>query len=124
MNFYSEEAQQVLKEVKSSSVNGLNSREAERRLKENGKNKLKEAHKDSLFKKFLKTLADPMIIMLIAAAAMCVAYLATLSLSNMYVVLAVRVAVASAVYLLTMKLLRARILEECIEFIRSKKSKH
>ena len=68
LNFYSEEANQVLKEVRSS-VNGLDSREAEERLKTNGKNKLKEAHKDSLFKKFLKTLADPMIIMLIAAAA-------------------------------------------------------
>ncbi len=69
MNFYSEEAQQVLKDVKSSSINGLSSQEAEKRLKENGKNKLKEAHKDSLFKKFIKTLADPMIIMLIVAAA-------------------------------------------------------
>ncbi len=68
MNFYSEESQQVLKDVKSSSVNGLTAEEAARRLKENGKNKLKEAHKESLFKKFVKTLADPMIIMLIAAA--------------------------------------------------------
>ena len=68
MNFYSEEAQQVLKDVKSSSVNGLTAEEAARRLKENGKNKLKEAHKESLFKRFVKTLADPMIIMLIAAA--------------------------------------------------------
>jgi O-antigen/teichoic acid export membrane protein len=74
--------------------------------------------------RFMSMSRDLLPFMLIAAAAMCVAYLATLSLSNIYVVLAVRVAVASAVYLLTMKLLRARILEECIEFIRSKKSKH
>ena len=68
MKFYSEEAQQVLKDVKSSSVNGLSSEEAERRLKENGKNKLKEAEKESLLKKFINTLADPMIIMLLIAA--------------------------------------------------------
>jgi hypothetical protein len=74
--------------------------------------------------RFMSMARDLLPFMLIAAAAMGVAYLATLPLSNMYVVLAVRVAVASAVYLLTMKLLRARILEECIEFIRSKKSKH
>lgn len=74
--------------------------------------------------RFMSMARDLLPFMLIAAAAMGVAYLATLPLSNIYVVLAVRVAVASAVYLLTMKLLRARILEECIEFIRSKKSKH
>ncbi len=68
MRFYSEEAQQVLQELKTSSVNGLHPEEAEKRLKENGKNKLKEAEKESLFKKFLNTLADPMIIMLLVAA--------------------------------------------------------
>ena len=68
MRFYSEEAQQVLQELKTSSVNGLHPEEAEKRLKENGKNKLKEAEKESLLKKFLNTLADPMIIMLLVAA--------------------------------------------------------
>ncbi|MCQ2477180.1 MAG: calcium-translocating P-type ATPase, PMCA-type [Clostridia bacterium] len=68
MKHYLEEAASVLAEVKSSE-NGLTSAEAEKRLAENGKNKLKEAEKDSLFKKFINSLADPMIIMLLVAAA-------------------------------------------------------
>ncbi len=68
MKHYLEEAASVLAEVKSSE-NGLSSAEAEKRLAENGKNKLKEAEKDSLFKKFINSLADPMIIMLLVAAA-------------------------------------------------------
>lgn len=58
----------VLKSI-DSTENGLSSVEAKKRLEENGKNKLKEAQRDSLFKKFIKSLADPMIIMLIVAAA-------------------------------------------------------
>lgn len=68
MKHYLEEAASVLAEVKSSE-NGLTSAEAEKRLAENGKNKLKEAEKDSLFRKFINSLADPMIIMLLVAAA-------------------------------------------------------
>ncbi len=67
MKFYLEQTEKVLAEVKSSE-NGLTSAEAEKRLAENGKNKLKEAEKDSLFKKFVNSLADPMIIMLLVAA--------------------------------------------------------
>ncbi len=47
----------------------MTSTEAEQRLAKYGKNKLKEAEKDSLFKKFINSLADPMIIMLLVAAA-------------------------------------------------------
>ena len=68
MKFYLEETEQVLKDIKSSEK-GLSSTEAQKRLKENGKNKLKEAEKESLFKKFIGSLADPMIIMLLVAAA-------------------------------------------------------
>ena len=68
MKHYLSQTQDVLAEVKSSE-NGLTSAEAEQRLAENGKNKLKEAEKDSLFKKLIDALADPMIIMLIVAAA-------------------------------------------------------
>ena len=49
--------------------NGLTSEEAEKRLEQYGKNKLKAAKKDSIFVKFLKQLADPMIIILLCAAA-------------------------------------------------------
>ena len=68
MKHYLEEAKSVLEELKTSE-NGLSSAEAEKRLAENGKNKLKEAEKETLFKKFINSLADPMIIMLIVAAA-------------------------------------------------------
>lgn len=51
------------------SKNGLSAEEAAARLEKNGKNKLDEGKKESLFHKFLKELADPMIIILIVAAA-------------------------------------------------------
>lgn len=68
MKFYLENADKVLSDVKSSG-DGLSSAEAGKRLEQNGKNKLKEAEKESLFKKFINSLADPMIIMLLVAAA-------------------------------------------------------
>ena len=67
MQFYLENVNDVLKEVNSTS-NGLTSKEAEERLKANGKNKLAEPPKDGLIKEFIKSLADPMIIMLLVAA--------------------------------------------------------
>lgn len=67
MQFYLKNSNEVLKEVKSNE-NGLTSDEAKSRLEANGKNKLQEPPKDSLFKKFIKSLADPMIIMLLVAA--------------------------------------------------------
>ena len=67
MKYYCSEIDDVLKETKSSR-DGLSSDEAEKRLAENGKNKLAEGKKDSLVKRFFKQMADPMIIILIAAA--------------------------------------------------------
>lgn len=58
---------EVLSENKSS-AQGLSSADADARLEKNGKNKLAEAKKDSLIKRFLAQLADPMIIILIVAA--------------------------------------------------------
>jgi len=52
-----------------STASGLTGAEAEKRLLANGKNKLVEGKKDSVVKRFLKQLADPMIIILLAAAA-------------------------------------------------------
>ncbi len=68
MRYYCEEGMSVLEAV-ASSDNGLTEAEAQKRLLENGKNRLKDAKKKSLVKRFLEQLADPMIIILIAAAA-------------------------------------------------------
>ncbi len=49
-------------------MTGLSTQEANARLEKYGKNKLVEAKKDGLFKRFIKQLADPMIIVLLCAA--------------------------------------------------------
>lgn len=67
MQFYLKTSDEVLQEV-NSNENGLTSSEATKRLESNGKNKLAEPPKDSLIKKFVKALVDPMIIMLLIAA--------------------------------------------------------
>lgn len=67
MKEYLKNCEDVLTEV-GSTENGLTSSEAASRLEKNGKNKLAEGKKESLFHRFLKQLADPMIIILIAAA--------------------------------------------------------
>ena len=68
MKHYCEEVESVVKHVQSTSE-GLSTQEAERRLAANGKNKLAEAKKDSLLKRFISQLMDPMILILLAAAA-------------------------------------------------------
>ena len=68
MKYYCENAETVISQL-SGSENGLTSEEAECRIAENGKNKLAEGKKDSLIKQLLKQLADPMIIILLCAAA-------------------------------------------------------
>jgi Ca2+-transporting ATPase len=68
MRHYLETIEAVFKET-NSCADGLKSSEAEKRLEQNGKNKLAEAKKDSLVKRFFKQMADPMIIILLAAAA-------------------------------------------------------
>ncbi len=67
MKEYLQSADEVLSAQKTS-TGGLSAKEAARRLEQNGKNKLKEAKKESLLHKFLAELADPMIIILIVAA--------------------------------------------------------
>ncbi len=71
--------------------------------------------------RFLNMLRDLLPFMCIALAVMVVTYLVTRFISNMYFLLASRVLLAAALYVMTMKLLHARILEECIEFISSRK---
>ncbi len=67
MKHYLHEVGDVFAEVKSSEQ-GLTSAEAEKRLQENGKNKLAEAKKVSMFSRFIDQLKDPMIIILLVAA--------------------------------------------------------
>ncbi len=67
MKPYLEEKEAVLKEI-GASMEGLTAEEAASRLEKNGPNKLKEAPKESIFKKFLGELKDPMTIVLIIAA--------------------------------------------------------
>ncbi len=68
MKHYLETTEAVFTEVQSSEA-GLSSAEAQARLEKNGKNKLAEAKKDSTLKKFFDQMKDPMIIILIVAAA-------------------------------------------------------
>mgnify|MGYP003317539149 CR=1 FL=1 len=68
MKFYCEDKENVLREI-GSSAQGLTSEEAAKRLAQNGKNKLAEGKKDSLLKRFFAQMADPMIIILLVAAA-------------------------------------------------------
>ena len=68
MKEYLSSVEDVLKEQKSTEE-GLSQAEASRRLEQVGPNKLKEGKKVSLFRKFLDELADPMIIILLVAAA-------------------------------------------------------
>ena len=68
MKFYCEDKEHVLAEV-AGSEEGLRSEEAAARLEKNGKNKLVEGKKESLFRRFLKQLAEPMTIILLVAAA-------------------------------------------------------
>ena len=68
MKFYCEDGERVLHEVQSARE-GLSSAEAEKRLGINGKNKLAAAKGKSVVRRFLKQLADPMILILLVAAA-------------------------------------------------------
>ncbi|HQK73380.1 MAG TPA: cation-translocating P-type ATPase [Clostridiales bacterium] len=69
MKHYLETAESVF-EWANSSPEGLTVQAAEDRLAADGKNKLEEAKKASLAKRFFKQLLDPMIIILLAAAAL------------------------------------------------------
>jgi len=67
MKEYLSEVGQVLTE-QNTRPEGLSSAEASERLQKHGLNKLAEGKKESIFVKFLKELADPMIIILLVAA--------------------------------------------------------
>ena len=67
MEFYNMNSDEVIKKL-NSNENGLSETAAKELLENNGLNKLKEPEKDSIIKRFIKSLMDPMIIMLLAAA--------------------------------------------------------
>ncbi len=67
MKHYLEKIEDVLKETASQTI-GLSTAEAESRLEKNGKNKLAEGKKTTLLMRFLSQLANPMVLVLIAAA--------------------------------------------------------
>ena len=67
MKAYLESCEEVLGQLGSDAA-GLSSAEAGKRLEQVGPNKLQEGKKKSLLERFLGELADPMIIILIAAA--------------------------------------------------------
>lgn len=68
MKEYLQSAEEVMRGLKTS-AQGLSQEEARRRLVMNGENKLAQGKQDSIFVRFLKELADPMTIVLLAAAA-------------------------------------------------------
>lgn len=68
MKYYLERKETVLNEL-NSSVDGLSAAEAQRRLEENGRNKLSAPPAKSLIVRFFEQMADPMIIILLVAAA-------------------------------------------------------
>lgn len=67
MKFYNMDSKEVLEKL-NSHEEGLTEEMAKNLLEQNGPNKLKEPEKDGIVKRFLKSLMDPMIIMLLAAA--------------------------------------------------------
>ena len=87
---YNRSPQEVLDE-QHTSAQGLTPEEAEARLKKHGPNKLKEAEKPSVFQRFLTQLKDPMLLILIAAAAVSAVTnaLSNESFTEVFIILAV-----------------------------------
>lgn len=90
MKFYCSTIDDALSATDSASK-GLTTLEAEKRLNDNGKNKLVEGKKVSLLRRFLSQLADPMIIILLAAAAVSavMAFLEGESPADVFIILVV-----------------------------------
>ena len=68
MNYHNQTKENVLTLLNATNT-GLSNEEAKNRIAANGKNKLKEAPKDSNLKRFFKQLLEPMTVILIVAAA-------------------------------------------------------
>lgn len=66
--WYHDSKEEVMKNLSTDMKEGLSSQEAEKRLQTFGKNELEAQQKESMFKKILGQLKDPMIIVLLIAA--------------------------------------------------------
>lgn len=72
MKEYLASAEEVLEEQSTSAAQGLSAAEAQSRLASVGPNKLDEEEKTPMWKRFFEQMADPMVIMLLVAAAISV----------------------------------------------------
>ena len=72
---------------------------------------------------YVDMLRDLLPFLLVTVAVLALTWLLTLPISDMRLLLAVRVLLAAALYALMMKLFRAKIFDECVEFIRSRMKK-
>jgi Ca2+-transporting ATPase len=90
MKFYCEDKEKVLHEI-GSTQEGLTSEEAAKRLEANGKNRLAAEKGKSIIRRFLEQLADPMILILLVAAAISgvLAVLENESFADVIIILAV-----------------------------------
>ena len=70
--------------------------------------------------RLIDMLKDTVPFLVVAVAVMAVTYLITSAISNLVLLLASRVVIAAALYYLTMRLLHAKVLEECIKMVRHK----
>ena len=68
--FYREPLRQVVERLETDPDRGLSAKEAARRLAEHGENKLEEGRQAGLIRRCLAQLKDPMILVLLAAAAL------------------------------------------------------
>ena len=66
MEYYNKTKEEVIEELKSQTT-GLTSKEAQKRLEQNGKNTLPQKKKESVFSIFISEFKDPMILLLVVA---------------------------------------------------------
>ena len=88
MKYYLEDSKAILDRLETTQE-GLSSGEADRRLEIHGPNALKQAPKPSLLRRFFQQMADPMIIILLAAAAISgvTAFYAKESFADVFIIL-------------------------------------
>ena len=66
MEYYNKDKEDIIKEL-NSNIEGLSSKEAEKRLENNGKNTLPHKKKENVFSIFISEFKDPMILLLVVA---------------------------------------------------------
>ena len=66
------------------------------------------------------TLHDVLPFLLVSLAVMAVTYFLTSAISNLILLLAARVVIAAALYYMVMRLLHAKVLEECLHYIKGR----